>query len=53
MNIKETKKPSRRIDVKYLSSLGIQAYDADNLYPQNVAAIGCFVNRYDLLQSIC
>ena len=39
MNIKETKKPSRRIDVKYLSSLGIQAYDADNLYPQNVAAI--------------
>ena len=36
MNIKHTKKPEQRIDVKYLSSLGIKTYGADNLYPQDL-----------------
>ena len=36
MNIKHTKKPEQRIDVKYLSSLGIKTYGADNLYPQEL-----------------
>ena len=36
MNIKNTKKPETRIDVRYLSSLGIKTYGADNLYPQEL-----------------
>lgn len=36
MNIKNTKKPESRIDVKYLSSLGIKSYGANNLYPQEL-----------------
>lgn len=35
MNIKTLKKPDQRIDTKYLSSLGIKAFDYDNLYPQH------------------
>lgn len=36
MNIKNTKKPETRIDVRYLSSLGIKTYGANNLYPQEL-----------------
>lgn len=35
MNIKTVKKSQKRVDVSYLSSLKIQAYGHDNLYPQN------------------
>ena len=37
--IKMAKKAKRPIDNLYLSNLGIQSYDADNLYPQNVRKI--------------
>lgn len=39
MNIKHTKKPESRIDVRYLSSLGIKTYGDDNLYPQQLRDI--------------
>ena len=39
MNIKRTKKPETRIDVKFLSSLGIKTYGDNNLYPQDVRDI--------------
>lgn len=39
MNIKNTKKPSPRVDVGYLQKFGIQSYGADNLYPQNLTAV--------------
>lgn len=39
MNIKRTKKPETRVDVKYLSSLGIKTYGDNNLYPQTVRDI--------------
>lgn len=39
MNIRTTKKPDTRIAHKYLGNLGIKAYDADNLYPQNIRNI--------------
>lgn len=39
MNIKRTKKAETRIDVKYLSSLGIKTYGDNNLYPQDVRNI--------------
>lgn len=37
--IKMAKKAKRPMDTLYLSNLGIQSYDADNLYPQNVRKI--------------
>lgn len=39
MNVKRTKKPETRVDVKYLSSLGIKTYGDNNLYPQTVRDI--------------
>lgn len=36
MNIKHTKKPETRIDVRYLSNLGVKSYGANNLYPQDL-----------------
>lgn len=39
MNIKTLKKPDPRIDIRYLSNLGIQAYNIGNLYPQHVRDI--------------
>lgn len=39
MNINKIKKAPQRIDVGYLSSLGIKAYGRGNLYPQEVKAI--------------
>lgn len=39
MNVKTAKKPEPRVDVGYLSNLGIQGYGHDNLYPQNLARI--------------
>ena len=39
MNVKHTKKPETRVDVKYLSSLGIKTYGDNNLYPQTVRDI--------------
>lgn len=42
MNINNVKRASQRIDTSYLSSLGIQSYGKDNLYPQRM---------YDLIRS--
>ena len=39
MNVRQTKKPEQRIDVRYLSSLGIKTYGDNNLYPQQVRDI--------------
>lgn len=39
MNIQRIKKAPQRIDVSYLSTLGIKAYGANNLYPQQAKAI--------------
>lgn len=39
MNIQKIKKAPQRIDVGYLSTLGIKAYGANNLYPQQAKAI--------------
>lgn len=36
MNIHNVKKPHRRFDIRYLSSMNIQAYGGDNLYPQRM-----------------
>ena len=37
--IKMSRKAEKPIDNRYLSTLGIKSYDADNLYPQNVRKI--------------
>lgn len=39
MNIQKIKKAPQRIDVSYLSTLGIKSYGANNLYPQQAKAI--------------
>ena len=39
MNITKIKKAPQRIDVGYLSTLGIKAYGRNNLYPQQAKAI--------------
>ena len=39
MNIQKIKKAPQRIDVGYLSTLGIKAYGRNNLYPQQAKAI--------------
>ena len=39
MNIAKIKKAPQRIDVGYLSTLGIKSYGANNLYPQQARAI--------------
>lgn len=39
MNVKNTRKPQPRVEVKDYTKLGIQAYGADNLYPQHVMSI--------------
>lgn len=39
MNIQKIKKAPQRIDVGYLSTFGIKAYGANNLYPQQAKAI--------------
>jgi hypothetical protein len=39
MNVKHTKKPEQRIDIRFLSSLGIKTYGDTNLYPQQVRDI--------------
>lgn len=39
MNINKIKKAPQRIDIGYLSSLGIKAYGRNNLYPQEAKAI--------------
>lgn len=39
MNIKRTKKAEPRIDVRYLSALGIKTYGDNNLYPQDLRDI--------------
>lgn len=39
MNVRTAKKPEARVDVSYISSLGIQSYGNDNLYPQNLSRI--------------
>lgn len=36
MNIHQVKKPARRINYKFLRSLGIKSYGEDNLYPQRL-----------------
>lgn len=39
MNIQKIKKAPQRIDVSYLSTLGIKSYGKNNLYPQQAKAI--------------
>lgn len=39
MNVKHTKKPEQRIDIRYLSSLGIKTFGDTNLYPQQIRDI--------------
>ena len=39
MNINKVKKATQRIDVGYLSTLGIKSYGVNNLYPQQAKAI--------------
>lgn len=39
MNVKGTKKADKRVDIGYLSRLGIQSYGHNNLYPQELRAI--------------
>lgn len=39
MNVKGTKKAEKRVDISYLSRLGIQSYGHNNLYPQELRAI--------------
>lgn len=36
MNVNNVKRPPKRFSVSYLSSLGIQSYGRDNLYPQRM-----------------
>ena len=36
MNINNVRKPKKRIDVSYCSTLSIQLYGRDNLYPQRM-----------------
>lgn len=39
MNVRNTRKPQRRVEVRDWTRLGIQAYGDDNLYPQHIAGI--------------
>lgn len=39
MKIQSLPKTDPKIDIRYLQRFGIQSYDADNLYPQNVLKI--------------
>ncbi len=39
MNIKSLKKPEKRLIPRYVRDLGIQSYDVDNLYPQNILRV--------------
>lgn len=39
MNVRNAKKPQRRIDVNYEQRFKLQSYGNDNLYPQNIMAI--------------
>ena len=58
MKINKLPKASRPIEVGYLSQLGIQSYDRDNLYPNNVLKIvagsktgsGCLERYCDFMQ---
>lgn len=38
MNVRELKKPTKRIKPNYVSRLDLQGYDVSNLYPQYIAA---------------
>lgn len=39
MNVRNAKKPQKRIDVNYEQRFKLQSYGYDNLYPQNIMAI--------------
>ena len=39
MNVKNAKKPQKRVDVNYNLRFKIQSYGHDNLYPQNILSI--------------
>lgn len=39
MNVRMAKKPERRVDIGYNTTLGLQTYGVDNLYPQHLMAI--------------
>ncbi len=39
MNVRNAKKPQKRIDVDYVQRFRLQSYGSDNLYPQNLMAI--------------
>ena len=56
MRVTRLPKAEKPLDLRYLRTLGIKSYDADNLYPQNVRAIvaasktgsGCLERYTDL-----
>lgn len=58
MTIKQLPKAAPSVDIGYLSKYGIQAYDRDNLYPQNVLLIvgqsktgtGCLERYIDYIE---
>lgn len=39
MNVKSVKEPEKRLEVPNINNLGIQAYNYNNLYPQDIKAI--------------
>lgn len=39
MNVKNAKKPQKRVEVNYEQRLRLQSYGFDNLYPQNILSI--------------
>lgn len=39
MNVRNTKRPEKRLERRYEQRFGLQSYGVDNLYPQNVADI--------------
>ena len=39
MNVKNAKKPQKRVETNYEQRFRMQSYGSDNLYPQNIMAI--------------
>ncbi len=58
MNLKAVKEPQKRINTNYLSSLNIQSYGEDNLYPNKLAEVvasssiasGCLSRYADFIE---
>lgn len=60
MNLKAVKEPQKRINTNYLSSLNIQSYGEDNLYPNKLAEVvasssiasGCLSRYADFIEGM-